>query len=112
VRSGYKLYTSINNSCDLYINENYIVIIRRQNLWFVFYFLPMVISNEVKAITINGDKKFVANKPDKILIREYKSGEVIIYLSDSTYNQRKIELILRGLTIEQLSYLEIIKSWI
>lgn len=108
--SGLKTYIYPNNRCDLYLFDNCIAIVRRQDFIFKLLFPPILLTYDV-ATTKNIFNYLGTYKPDRITINQIVKGEIDIKLTDPTYKHYKTDITLKGLTIEQTTQLEKIKNW-
>lgn len=108
--SGLKTYVYPNNFCDLYLFDDCLAIIRRQNFIFKVFFNPILLTSD----TMTTKKSFNyldTYKPDNITFKQIVKGELDIKLTVLRYNHFKIEMTIKGLTNEQLRQLEKIKNW-
>jgi hypothetical protein len=108
--SGLKTYLYPNNSCDLYLFDNYLAIVRRQNFIFKVFFAPILLTS-YKGTTENIFNYLVTYKPDQITLKQIVKEEIDIQLTEPTYKYFKIYIKLKGLTNEQISQLEKIINW-
>lgn len=108
--SGLKTSIYPNNRCDLYLFDNYIAIVRRQNFIFNVFFAPVLLTS-YKATTENIFNYLVTYKPDQITLKQIVKEEIDIKLTEPTYKYFKIDITLKGLTNEQISQLEKIINW-
>lgn len=108
--SGLKTYIYPNNRCDLYLFDNYLAIVRRQNFVFKVFFAPILLTSDL-ASTKNIFNYLDSYKPDQITFKQIVKGEVEIKLTDPKYKHSKTDITLKGLTIEQTAQLERIKNW-
>jgi len=102
---------SPNNNCDLYLFDKSLVIIRRQDFIFKVNFAPVLLTQDLEKAMINfGFLKCL--KPNKIHFNQTIKGQIEIKVTDSNkkYN-KKIDITLKQLTIEQLLQLDIINKW-
>lgn len=108
--SGLKTYIYPNNRCDLYLFENYLSIVRRQDFVFKVFFAPVLLTSDIST-TNNIFNYLDTYKPDRITFKQIEKGEVDIKLTDPKFKHYKTEITLKGLTIEQTTQLEKIKNW-
>jgi hypothetical protein len=108
--NGQKTYVYPNNRCDLYLFDNCLAIVRRQDLIFKVFFTPILITSDI-ATTKNMFNYLDVYKPDSITFKQIIKGEVDIKLTDLIYKHFKIDITFKGLTNEQTAQLEKIKSW-
>lgn len=108
--SGLKTYCYPNNRCDLYLFDNYLAIVRRQDFVFKVYFAPVLLTSDI-ATTKNIFNYLNTYKPDRITFKQIVKGEVDIKLTDPTYKHYRTDITLKGLTNEQTTQLEKIKNW-
>ena len=108
--SGFKTSIYPNNRCDLYLFDNYIAIVRRQDFIFKVFFAPVLLTS-YNATTENIFNYLVTYKTDQITFKQIVKGEVDIKLTEPTYKYFKIDITLKRLTNEQTSQLEKIKNW-
>lgn len=108
--NGGRIWIFPNNRCDLYLFENCLAIVRRQNFIFKAFFPPLLITHDIVQTM---DRFIYLNiyKPEKVIFKRNLNGEVDINLTDPTYKHFKIDITLKGLTQEQTDRLEIIKNW-
>ncbi len=108
--SGLKTYVYPNNICDLYLFDNCLALIRKQNFIFKVLFRPILLTSD----TTTTKKLFDyldTYKPDNIIFKQIVKGEVDIKLTDLEYKHFKIDMTIKGLTNAQLGQLEKIKNW-
>ncbi len=108
--NGGKTEFSPNNHCDLYLFDNYLTIIRRQNFVFKVFFAPVLLTSDVVA-TKNNFNYLNCYQPDHILFDQPEKGQVAIKIKDPNYSHRKIDITLKDLTSEQIKQLGKIKNW-
>jgi len=109
--SGLKTYVYPNNCCDLYLFDNCLAIVRRQNFIFKVFFNPILLTSNTTT-TKNIFNYLDTYHPNKIIFKQIIKGELDIKLTDLLYNHYKIGITLKGLTNEQIDQLEKIKKWI
>lgn len=105
-KTGLKHYFSVNNFCDLYLFDTFILLNRRQHTVFKIRFYPIIISPTTDKKIIY--KTFDTFNPDKI---NFSNSSVKFTLTDHSNKNVKIEITLTGLTTDQTSKLEKIKNW-
>lgn len=108
--SGLKTYIYPNNRCDLYLFDNYLAIIRRQDFVFKVFFAPILLTSDITTTKINFDY-LVTYKPDRITYKQIVKGEVDIKLTDQANKHDTKNITLIGLTNEQTAQLEKINHW-
>jgi len=108
--SGLKTYVYPNNFCDLYLFDNCLAIIRRQDFIFKVFFNPILLTSDTTTTKILFNY-LDTYKPDNIIFKQPVKGEVDIKLTDLEHNHFKIDMTFKGLTNEQLGQLEKIKNW-
>ena len=108
--SGLKTRISPNNRCDLYLFDNCLAIVRRQNFIFNMFFAPVLLTSDI-AITKNKFNNLNAYKQDCVIFKQIVKGEVDIKLTDPIYKHYTIDITFKGLTNEQINQLEKIKNW-
>ena len=105
-----KTQISPNNKCDIYLFDNYLAIIRRQDFIFKAFFAPVIITSD--AINLKSTFDYLEiHKPTLIHFSSIKKGEIEIKLPDPIYKTVRIDITLQGLTNEQTNQLEKIKHW-
>lgn len=110
ITSGQRTQISINNLCDLYLFDNCLAIVRRQNFVFKVFFAPVIITSDIsnsKSVFNNID----IYKPNRVHFNQIVKGEIDIKIKDHNYEHRSIEITFKGLTGEQLTKLEKIKTY-
>lgn len=108
--SGLKTYIYPNNRCDLYLFDNYLAIVRRQDFVFKVFFAPILLTSDI-ASTKNIFNYLDTYKPDRITFKQIVKGEVDINLTDRANKRYKTNITLKGLTDEQITQLEKTKNW-
>ena len=108
--SGLKTYVYPNNYCDIYLLDDSLAIIRRQNFILKVFFRPILLTSDTTATKISFNY-LDTYKPDNIFFKQTVKGEVDIKLTDLEHNHFKIYITFMGLTNEQLGQLEKIKNW-
>jgi hypothetical protein len=103
--SGLKTYIYPNNRCDLYLFDNCIAIVRRQDFIFKLLFPPILLTSDI-AETKNIFTYLDTYKPEHFTCKQIVKGEVEIILNDPSYKYYKIAITLKELTIEQTTHLE------
>jgi len=109
-KSGLKNYIYPNNHCDLYLFDNYLAIIRKQNFGFKIFFAPVMLTCDITTTKKIFDYLKIY-KPNKIIFKQNIKGEIDIKLSDDTFKHYSIDITLKGLTTEQTNQLEKIKAF-
>ncbi len=108
--SGLKTYIYPNNRCDLYLFDNYLAVVRRQDFVFKVFFAPILLTSDIES-TKKIYNYLDTYKPDKITFKQMVKEEVGIKLTDPTYKHYKTDITLIVLTNEQITQLEKIKNW-
>lgn len=108
IKSGYKYYVSIRNYCDIYIFDNFFVIVRKQKIIFDLLFPPMLFVKSFQRVT-SGFEYINHFEPEIIKFSKVVKGQIEIKIIDPVYEHRKIEIIIKGLTNEQMEKVE--KVW-
>ncbi len=108
--SGLKTYIYPNNRCDLYLFDNYLAVIRRQDFVFKVFFAPILLTSDIPT-TKNIFSYLDTYKPDRITFKQIVKGEVDIKLTDQASKHYTTNITLKGLTNEQTTQLEKIKNW-
>lgn len=108
--SGLKTRIWPNNRCDLYLFDNCLAIVRRQNFVFKILFAPFLLTSDI-ATTKNRFNNLKTYKPDRVIFKQIVKGELDITLTDPIYRHYTIDITLKGLTNEQIHQLEKIKNW-
>jgi len=108
--SGLKTYIYPNNRCDLYLFDNYLVIVRRQDFVFKVFFAPILLTSDI-ASTKNYFNYLDTYIPDRITFTPIAKGEVDIKLTDQVNKHYTTNITLKGLSNEQTTLLEKIKTW-
>jgi hypothetical protein len=93
------------NHCDLYLLDNCLAIVRKQDPIFKVFFAPVLLTLDIAA-TKNMFDYLDTYKLDRITFKQFVKGEIDIKLSDPIYKQYSIDITLKGLTNEQKSQLE------
>ncbi len=108
--SGLNTYLYPNNCCDLYLFDNYLAIVRRQNFIFKVFFAPVLLTSDIATTMIIFN--YLDNyKPNRITFNQIVKGEVEIKLTHKTHKHYTADITLKGLTNEQITQLEKIKNW-
>jgi hypothetical protein len=107
---GLKTEISLNNRCDLYLFDNCLAIVRRQDFIFKLLFAPILLTSDV-AETENIFNYLDTYYPKQITFTQIVKGEVEINLTDPTHKHYQIAITLKELTIEQITQLEKIKNF-
>lgn len=108
--SGLRTQISPNNHCDLYLFDNCLAIVRRQDFIFNVFFAPVLLTSDI-ATTKSIFQYLDTYKPDRITIKQIVKGEIDIKLTDPTYKHYTTNITLKGLTSEQTTQLGKIKNW-
>jgi hypothetical protein len=101
---------SPNNYCDIYLFDNYLAIIRRQDFILEVLFAPVLLTADLETIK-NKFNYLDCYKPDYIHFAQHVKGQVDIKLKDPIYKHWKIDITFRGLSDGQINQLEKIKNW-
>ena len=107
---GPKTQISPNNRCDLYVFDNYLAIVRRQDFIFKVFFAPVMLTSDL-ATTKNNFNYLDCYKPDYIHFNRLMKGQVDIKLKDPISRRWKIDITFKELTSEQTNQLYKIKNW-
>lgn len=108
--NGHLMRISPNNYCDLYLFDNLLAIVRRQDFIFKVLHPPVLLTPD----TTETKKTFnylPTYKPNSINFKQILKGEADIKLVDPDYKHFTTNMTLKGLTTEQSNQLEIIKNW-
>ena len=108
--SGLKTYIYPNNRCNLYLFDNYLAIVRRQDFVFKVFFAPILLTSDI-ASTKNNFNYLDTYKPDRITFKQIVKGEVDIKLTDQANKHCTTNITIKGLSNEQTTQLEKIKNW-
>jgi hypothetical protein len=108
--SGYRTYISPCSSCDLYLFDDYLVIVRTQNFIYRVHFAPIIITSYLMAEE-SMFSYLELNVPDQIIFKQVLKGEIEIRLTDLHYKHYKTEITLKGLTDTQMDLLERMRNW-
>ena len=108
--SGLKTYIYPNNRCDLYLFDNYLAVVRRQDFVFKVFFAPILLTSDIES-TKDNFNYLDTYKPDRITFNQIVKGEVDIKLTAPKHKHYKTDITLKGLTKEQTTQLEKIKNW-
>ena len=108
--NGSRTMISPNNRCDLYLFDNCLAIVRRQNFIFKVIFAPVLITPDPSAME-NDFNYLDCYKPGYIHFNQFMKGQVDIKVRDQTYRHSKIDITFKGLTSEQIKQLDRIKNW-
>jgi len=108
--SGLKTYTYPINRCDLYLFDNYLAIVRRNDFIFKVFFPPIVLTSDIST-TKNIFDNLKSYKPDQIIFKQIVKGEVDIKITDPAYKHYSRDITLKELSNEQTTQLEKIKNW-
>ena len=108
--SGLRTATYPNNHCDLYLFDNCLAIVRRQDFILKVFFAPVLLTSDIATI-MNTFNYLDVYKPDQITFKQIVKGEVDIKLTDLKHKHYKIDITFKGLSSEQTNQLEKIKNW-
>ena len=108
--NGVRTMISPNNHCDLYLFDNYLAIVRRQDFIFKVFFSPILLTSDL-ATTKSTFHYLDCYKPDHIAFNQLMEGQVDIKLKDPIYRHWKIDITFKELTTEQTKQLDKIKNW-
>ena len=108
--SGLKTYIYPNNLCDLYMFDNYLAIVRRQDFVFKVFFAPILLTSDIVS-TKNNFNYLDTYKPERITFKQIVKGEVDIKLTDQANKHYTTDITIKGLSNEQTTQLEKIKNW-
>lgn len=103
---GTRTEISINSICDLYLYDESLVLVRRQNFILKMIFAPVVITSNI-AKSKNDFPNLESYLPSSFVLNSYKRGELEIKLQGSY----RIDITLKGLTTEQIDKLRIVQNW-
>ncbi len=109
ISNGPMMYPSINNSADIYLFDNFMILARRQNFILQIDFKPSVISKDPIEIQQFLDLIDI-DKIEKVS-EAIEKGEFKIHLTALHFNYYKTVVTLKGLTVEQLQQLSHINNW-
>jgi hypothetical protein len=107
---GTRTMISPNNHCDLYLFENSLAIVRRQDFIFKVFFAPVLLTPDIKA-TKNIFNYLDCYKPDYIHFNEIIKWQIDINLKDPINHHRTIDITFKELTNEHITKLDKIKNW-
>ena len=108
--NGARTMISPNNNCDIYLFDNFLAIVRRQNFIFKVFFAPVLITSDI--ISIKSIFSYLTvYKPDRVIFNEVMKGQIDIKIKDPIYRHCKIDITFKELTSEQLNQLVKIKNW-
>jgi len=102
--------SSPNNHCDIYLFDDLLAIVRRQNFIFKVFFAPVLITSDIER-TKSIFNYLSVYKPARITFNQIVKGEIDIKVKDPIYGHYKIDITFKGLTSEQLTQLIKIKNW-
>ncbi len=105
-----KIIVYPNNHCDIYLFDNCLAIVRRQNFIFKVLFAPILLTSDILTTKIVFGS-LDTYKPDRITFKQIVKGEIDIKLTGLVDKQYKIDITFKGLTNEQTNELEKIKNW-
>ncbi|ULQ55205.1 hypothetical protein KJS94_11185 [Flavihumibacter rivuli] len=101
VSNGNKHYPSITNTAEIFIFEDFILVIRKQNLLMVTYLKPVVISGKNWIHKLGSAVESLT--PVKFIYWDQRRKEVQIQLIGLQYNHITSTLTLKQLTDEQIN---------
>jgi hypothetical protein len=107
---GLNIQVYPNNRCDLYLFDNCLAIVRKQDFIFKVFFAPILLTSDIAATKKMFDY-LDTYKPIRVTFNQFVKGQVEIKLSDPIYKNYKIDIILKGLSNEQINHLEKNKNW-
>ena len=107
---GGRTIGSPNNYCDLYLFDNFLGIVRRQNFIFKVSFAPVLITPDIEQTKIIFSY-LKAHKPRQIIFNHITKDEIDIKAIDLTRKNARLDITFKGLTEEQRNQLAKIKSW-
>lgn len=100
-----KTMLSPNNYCDLYLFDNFLAIIRRQDFILEIFFAPVLLTADL--VTAKNKFNYLdCYKPDYIHFSQHVKGQVDIKVKDPIYKHWKIDITLKGLSDVQIGQLE------
>jgi hypothetical protein len=105
-----RIEISPNNNCDIYLFDNFLAIVRRQNFIFKVFFAPVLITSDITS-TKNIFSYLTVYKSDRVIFNEVMKGQIDIKIKDPIYRHYKIDITFKELTSEQLTQLGKIKDW-
>ena len=107
---GQRTMLSPNNHCDLYLFDNYLGIVRRQNFIFKVFFAPVLITPDIEQTKIIFSY-LKAHKPRQIVFNQITKDEIDIKVIDETRKNTRLDISFKGLTEDERNQLAKIKSW-
>ena len=108
--NGARTMISPNNHCDIYLFDNSLAIVRRQNFIFKVFFAPVLVTSDIIS-TKNIFNYLTVYKPDRINFNQVLKDQIDIKLKDPIYRHYKIDITFKELTSEQLTQFAGIKNW-
>ncbi len=108
--SGQRIQVSPYNRCDLYLFNDCLAILRRQNFLFKINFAPVLITNDIEK-TKAMFNYLDTYQPTLVQFNQIVKGDVEIKITHPVYHHKKNDITLKGLTGGQLKQLESIKSF-
>ena len=108
--NGARTGISPNNNCDIYLFDNSLVIVRRQNFIFKVFFAPVLITSDITT-TKSIFSYLTAYIPDRVIFNAVIKGQIDIKIKDPIYQHYKIDITFKELTSEQLTQLDKIENW-
>jgi hypothetical protein len=108
--SDLKTYIYPINRCDLYVFDNYLVMVRRLDFGFNVFYAPIMLITDIETTNniFNGLETY---KPDQTTFKQLVKGEVDISLINPIYKHYTIDISFKELTNEQITVLEKFKCW-
>lgn len=108
--SGQRTQVSPNNHCELYLFDNCLAMVRRQNFVFKVFFAPVIITSDI------AKAKGIFNyldiyKPKRVHFNQILKGEIDINITDPIHQHRRVDITFKELSGEQLTQLEKIKTY-
>ena len=89
--NGAKTMISPNNHCDIYLFDEILAIVRRQNFIFKVLFAPVLITPYITS-TKNIFNYCTIYKPDRIIFNQVMKDQIDIKLKDPIYRHFKIDI--------------------
>jgi hypothetical protein len=107
----YKTRISPYASCDIYLFDDFLAIIRRQRFIFTLLFEPKIIINKEIQNNPIDISNFNTSVADSFKFTNHKKDEIIIKYTDKRHSNFKTEIVLRKLTSQQVEKLKVIENW-
>ncbi|MEQ1797981.1 MAG: hypothetical protein ABL872_08510 [Lacibacter sp.] len=105
--TGYKSYISFINYCDIYLADDYVVIMPFQTFPFKAFNEPILLTGSI--VNLKSGLGFLKQYiPDKIIFKKVIKGEIEINYHEGN---AKYVIRLQGLNTEEKQHLERIKEW-